>query len=84
MIIVVDEHYLAFGDKKRGNTRVYKKIKSDELKKDRKSHSNYCQRENDTRNKRNLYKDAAKFHNKMYRLNKLPEWKYLSTDRSSL
>ena len=75
----VREYYIAYSGTRRATTKVYKQIKRNELKRDRKSYSNYRQHENDTRNRRNQYKDAAKFHNKMYPHNKLFESKELHT-----
>ena len=45
--------------------------------KERESNTKYCHCENDARNRRNLYKDAAKFHNKIYPHDRVPEWKNL-------
>ena len=60
----VHKYYLASSDKRWATARVYKKIKSNELKKDCESHSKYLQCENVERNKRKQCKDAAKLHNK--------------------
>ena len=73
------EYYLAFGDKKQSAARVCKKIKDNEFKKHLVSSSNCHQRDIDARNRRKHYKDAAKFHNKIYPHDRMPEWKFLPT-----
>ena len=72
----VHEYFLESSDKRWVATKVYKKIKSNELKKDHESHSDYCQYENDAKKKYH-YKDTSKLHNKMYHHNKVPKQKGL-------